>query len=113
MFYFNSSGTKIGIFNTRPRNLSGGGIIKDNVKITNKDEDTISSLLQYGSLVVPKKIVPLLDDYKGPINGPPTHNKKNLLKAIVMPGEVVVNRKYRKDVEKFLRSKGIRLPLKY
>jgi len=113
MFYQTPSGKFVNLFNKRPRNLSAGGMIKDSPKIKDKHEDTISSLLEYGSLVVPVPVMKsgVMNDYHGPITGEPTHKRSQLGKTIVMPGEMVVNKKYAGGVERFLKKKGITLPL--
>jgi hypothetical protein len=113
MFYY-TNGKRVDIFNTRPRNLSEGGMIKDDPKIKDKKNDTISSYLEYGSLVVPVPVMKcgIMDGYKGMITGKKQLRMSNLGKTIVMPGELVVNRKYADDVEKYLKKHGITLPLK-
>jgi hypothetical protein len=113
MFYYTDKGKRVDIFNTRPRNLSAGGLIKDNKNIKDKNEDTISSLLEYGSLVVPVKVMKsgVMKGYKGKITGEKQTNKHQLGKTIVMPHELVVNKKYAGKVEKYLKKKGITLPL--
>jgi len=114
MFYY-SGNKRIDIFNTRPRNLSRGGLIKDNPKIKIKNEDTISSLLEYGSLVVPVPVMKsgVMKGYKGPITGPVQHDQDKLGRTVVMPNELVVNKRYASKVERYLKKKGITLPLPY
>lgn len=111
MFYFTSSGKPIPIFNKRPRNYSAGGMIHGNPKIKDKNEDTISSKLEIGSLVIPVPVVKsgIMKLYKGPITGPKSNT--NLSPTIVMPGEIVVHKKYASAVTKFLASHNIYLPL--
>jgi hypothetical protein len=113
MFYY-TNGKRVDIFNTRPRNLSEGGMIKDDPKIKDKKNDTISSYLEYGSLVVPVPVMKsgIMDGYKGMITGKKQLRMSNLGKTIVMPGELVVNRKYAGGVERYLKKHGITLPLK-
>lgn len=114
MFYYNEHGKKVRIFNHRPRNLSAGGLIKGfKNHRTNHKDDTINSLLEYGSLVVPVPVMKagFMDDYDGKVVGPPTKDKKKLSRTIVMPDELVVNRRYADKVERFLKRKGITLPL--
>lgn len=113
MFYYNKQGRRIDIVNKRPRNLSAGGLIKDYPNNKHPDQDTISSLLEYGSLVVPVKVMKsgVMDEYKGKITGEKQTDKKQLSKTIVMPNELVVHKKYANKVENFLRKKGIKLPL--
>lgn len=114
MFYLNEQGKKIHIINRRPRNLSGGGMIKPfkNHPVNHKD-DTINSMLEYGDLVVPVPVMKsgVMNEYKGPITGKVQTDKSRLAKTIVMPDELVVHRKHAAKVEAFLRKKGITLPL--
>ena len=113
MFYQTQSGKAVQLFNSRPRNLSRGGIIKDSPKIKDKKEDTISSLLEYGSLVVPVPVMKsgVMNGYKGQLTGPVQKDKKQLGRTVVMPNELVVHKRYANKVEKYLKSKGITLPL--
>ncbi len=112
-FYRKPNGEVITLLNKRPRNLSRGGLIASHPSIPKKDldDDVIRSDLEAGSLVVPVSVVPLLKGYKGPVTGPKQKQKENLVRAITMPGEVVVHRRYAKKVERFLQGKGVRLPL--
>lgn len=77
------------------------------------EEDCISSRLEVGSLVIPKKVVDsgVLKDYKGSLLGKGTDDERRLAPTIVMPGEMVVAREHAPKVEAFLRRRGIRLPL--
>lgn len=112
--YFTEKGKAVNIFNKRPRNLSAGGLIKDSPKIKEKEEDTLSSYLEYNSLVVPKPVVEsgVMDMYKGRITGQKQLCMTQLGKTIVQPGEIVINKKYASKVEDFLKKKGITLPIK-
>jgi len=113
MFYFNKKGVPIGIFNKRPRNYSAGGMIKNYPGNKHPDEDTISSLLEEGSLVIPKSVMQsgIMKKYGGPVTGPhnPYHNE--LVPTIVLPGELVVDKLYAPAVTKYLKSHGVTLPL--
>jgi len=113
MWYYSAKGEVIPILNRRPRNLSGGGLIRDSPKIQNKNEDTISSLLEYGSLVVPVPVMQsgLMDRYKGNITGPKTTDRARLAPTIVMPNELVVHKRYAPAVERYLKRHGVTLPL--
>lgn len=113
MFYFTDKGKPIQIFNKRPRNYSAGGPILGNAKIKDKDEDTISSKLEIGSLVIPVPVMKsgIMSLYKGPISGPKTTDPRRLTPTIVMPGEIVVHKKYAPAVTRFLKKHGITLPL--
>lgn len=113
MFYINEKGRKIGLLNTRPRNLSAGGMITGNPPKKDEFEDTVLAKLEYGSLVVPRPVVRsgIMEKYKGPITGPKTEDPDRLGSAVVMPKELVVHRRHADRVERFLAGHGIRLPL--
>lgn len=113
MFYTNAKGKKVQILNKRPRNLSVGGIIRDHPHIHNHTDDTIQAKCEYGSLVVPVPIMRkhIMDEYKGAIKGAKQLDPRKLQPTIVMPNELVVNKKYAGRVERFLKSKNITLPL--
>ena len=112
-FYYKDNGQPIKILNTRPRNYSAGGFIKGHPKIETPNEDTISSLLEYGSLVIPVPVMQsgIMDRYKGKTTGEKTTDKSRLAPVIVMPGEAVINKKYAPAVERYLKKHGITLPL--
>lgn len=112
MFY-RKQGKKIFIANPdKPLNLSRGGLIPAIAgSERHPNEDTISSYLEAGSLVVPVKAVKHLSDYKGKITGEVQTDRDKLVKAVTMPHEVVVHRRFASRVEDHLRKKGVRLPL--
>lgn len=115
MFYHTPKGERITIVNKRPINLSRGGLIPrlPNIPQKHMDEDTILSDLEVGSLVVPVSVMKsgIMKEYDGETTGPIQTNKKKLTRAVVMPYEGVINKKYAPKVEQFLRKRGIRLPL--
>ena len=113
MWYYNDRNQPIQILNRRPRNYSMGGMIDGHPKIKTPDEDTISSWLEYGSLVIPVPVMKsgIMDRYDGPIMGPKTSNKNKLAQVMVMPGELVVDRLHAPAVERYLKKHGITLPL--
>jgi hypothetical protein len=88
-------------------------MIQDHPKILHKDADTISSLLEYGSLVVPVPVMEsgIMQKYKGPLTGPKITDKSKLAPVIVMPNEYVVNKKHAPAVERYLKKHGVVLPL--
>lgn len=115
MFYRNNKGEKIFIVNPKkPRNLSRGGLIKGHPDIPKKhlDEDTILSDLEVGSLVVPVPVMKknIMKNYDGKITGNKQTDKSKLVRAIVMPNELVVHKNHAPKVERFLAKKGIKLP---
>lgn len=111
MFYVNDKGRRIQLLNSRPRNLSAGGLIRGSPPKKDEYEDTVLAKLEFGSLVVPRPVVHLMEEYKGPITGPKTDDPTRLGSAVVMPKEIVVHREHAPRVENFLARRGVRLPL--
>lgn len=114
-FYYTPDHRKVYIFNKTPINLSRGGMIPHHPDIRPQDysDDTMYSLLEEGSLVIPRPVIQagFMDDYDGPISQPLVSDKRRLVDTIVMPHEMVIPKKYASRVEKFLKKKGITLPL--
>lgn len=123
LYYLNKHNQPVFLVNSKPRNYSQGGFIRYTPKEHNKanpdddDEDTLYTLLEEGSLVIPRPIVErgYIDDYirlGGKItDGRQIKDKKKLIPTIVMPREIIVQKKYAGDVIKYLKTKGITLPL--
>jgi hypothetical protein len=113
MSFYRKNGKRIDLANPgRPLNLSRGGLIP-HIKGTEKHpgEDTILSKLEAGSLVVPVKAVKHMTDFNGSVTGPLQTKKENLVRAVTLPDELVVHKRYAIKAERHLAKKGIRLPL--
>lgn len=76
-------------------------------------EDSISSALEPGSLVIPTKVMRsgVMDGYRGKTTDVKETNMSKLVPTIIMPGEMVVAKRYASAVEKYLKRHGITLPL--
>jgi len=113
MFYYNSKGAPVQIFNRRRANFSDGGFVKYHPNNRFAHEDSIASWLEPGSLVIPTKVMQsgVMDGYKGKLTDRTVHDTSKLANVIIMPGEFVVAKKYAKDVERYLKRHGITLPL--
>lgn len=123
LYYYNRQSRPIYLVNNKAVNYSKGGLVEyklEHLQYVNKDnynEDTIYSLLEEGSLVVPRPIVDkgYIDEYikqGGKIsNGKEIKSKKKLIKTIIMPGEIIVQAPYTNNVLDFLKKKGITLPI--
>lgn len=113
MFYYNGQNQPVQIFNKRARNYSAGGYITPNPKNLFPHEDSISSLLEPGSLVIPVKVMEsgVMDGYKGKLTDKKITDKSKLTPIIVMEKEMVVAKKYAPAVEKYLKKHGWTLPL--
>ena len=113
-FYHNDKGRQVFIINSRPRNLSMGGYIKDHPSIPKKDryEDTIMADLAYDSLVVPRPVAWMMKHYKGEIKGDDDKQSgEELAPTIVMAHEIVVDEEHAPKVERWLKKHGITLPI--
>ncbi len=118
MMYYNRVNQPIFLANSKPRNLSQGGLIRyekgDLINPDYKNEDTILSLLEENSLVVPKAIVTggYLSDYRGKYScGKKVTDQSKLIPTVVMPDEIIVCSHYAPDVINFLKKKGITIPI--
>lgn len=105
--------------NTRPKNLSIGGMIKPirkyyiegNQRIQyDRDEDVLLGALPNGSLVIPRQYVPIMKEYKGQITGKKVKN--NLIPVLLEDGEMIIHPDHVDEVKAFLKKKGLSLPLK-
>lgn len=113
MFYYNKEGSPVGIFNKRRTNLSDGGMVAYHPNNQFSDQDSIASWLEPGSLVIPTSVMEsgVMKGYKGPTRDRTVHDTSKLANVIVQPGEMVVAKKYASAVEKYLKKRGITLPL--
>lgn len=123
LFYYNRQSRPIYLVNNKPINYTKGGLVsydKSHLKNINNDdkhEDTIYTLLEEGSVVIPVPVVQKghIDDYikiGGKItDGKEIKDKNKLVKTILMPGEIVVKKKYANNVIEFLKKRGITLPI--
>lgn len=123
LYYYNKQSRPIYLVNNRPINYSKGGLVKyeiSHLPFVNPDdnnEDTLYTLLEEGSVVIPRPVVKKghIDDYikmGGKISdGKEIKDKSKLVKTILMPGEIVVQKKYTNSVLDFLKKRGITLPI--
>ena len=112
-------GAKVRIMNSRPRNLSVGGMIKPikdfymegNQKIQfDRDDDVLLGALPNGSLVIPRQYIPVMKEYTGKVTGKKVKN--NLIPVLLEDGEMIIHPEHAQAVETFLKKKGLSLPLK-
>jgi hypothetical protein len=123
MDYTDENGRFIKLGNPRYRRLNGG-LIPENEKsyhpdkipfrreLIDRDADTVKSLIEVGSVVIPRSVVPLLPDEvkSNPGKGSATGHR---MPVIVQPKEFIVGPSQSRRVLSFLRrNHGITLPLK-
>jgi hypothetical protein len=105
--------------NVKPVNLSAGGLIKwpkdaYNPHKNDLQNDNYRVMLEVGSLVIPKPVMPLMNEYlskHGQLTVPKIIDSARLVECIVMPQEYIVPKKYAKPVLAFLLDNGVSLPI--
>jgi hypothetical protein len=104
------------IYNKHKRDYTGGGKVRvmPNMTPEQVENDSITCNLEYGSLVIPVKHAQLVYNYmkknKIPYSGPKNKVKSEIINAIVMPGELIIDKLHTNKIITFLKSQGINLP---
>lgn len=111
-------GKVVNLMNAKPINYSQGGIIKwekgqYNPLLNDLTHDNKPVLLEVGSLVIPRSVVPLVVSYLGrkSVCVPMVRDKNKLTEVIVMPEEMIVPKRHADEIKNFLAHHGITLPL--
>lgn len=119
LFFRDEKGQKHEIFNKRSKNMSGGGFImpRKGMTIDQVQNDSLLAMLEPNSLVVPAKKNHLVYDYirkhgYDSILGEKQKDKRKLAPVILMPNEFVIHKKHADKVERYLKRRGVSLPLK-
>lgn len=113
-------GKVVNLMNSKPVNYSQGGMIKweknqYNPLHNDLTHDNKPVLLEIGSLVIPKSVVPIVVEFQrknGKMIQPQIKDKSKLTVVIVMPEEMIVPKKYADIITRHLLTHGITLPLK-
>lgn len=117
MFYYTPDKRKVKIFNRIPINLSRGGLIPHFKEIRPQDynDDTMYSILEVGSLIIPRPVVDagFMDKFlqENDIYQEEVKDPRKLTNAVVMPREIVIPAKLADKAKAYLKKKGITLPL--
>lgn len=117
--YVDPYGKTVNLMSTKAVNYSHGGMVKwekgqYNPLKNDLLRDNKRVLLEVGSLVIPRPVMPLFKQYlahTGDFKIPTIKNKSDLVEVIVMPEEYIVPKKYANQVKRFLASHGITLPI--
>lgn len=101
----------------RTKNYYFGGLVKVNnpTRRERMNVDTQKAILQAGSLVIPKKITPMVlrfldsigESYK---DEPSQMDPNKIVNAILVVGEAILPPRLAPTVISFLKAKGIHLP---
>lgn len=117
--YIDPYGKTVNLMSPKAVNYSHGGMVKwekgqYNPLKNDLLRDNKRVLLEVGSLVIPRPVMPLFKQYiahTGDFTIPTINDKSKLVEVIVMPEEYIVPKKYAEQVKRFLASKGIILPI--
>lgn len=117
--YVDPYGKTVNLMSPKAVNYSHGGMIKwekGQYHPLKNDllRDNKRVLLEVGSLVIPRPVMPLFKQYlahTGDFTIPAIKDKSKLVEVIVMPEEYIVPKKYADQVKRFLASHGITLPI--
>lgn len=117
--YVDPYGKTVNLMSDKAVNYSHGGMIKwekGQYHPLKNDllRDNKRVLLEVGSLVIPRPVMPLFKKYlahTGDFTIPAIKDKSKLVEVIVMPEEYIVPKKYADQVKRFLASHGITLPI--
>ena len=117
--YIEPFGKVVPFLHDKPKNLSAGGMVKwrsDEYHPFKNDlhKDNKPVILEIGSMVVPRPIIHLFQEYEklyGSVKGPKITDQSKLSPVIIMPQEAIVPAKHAEHFKAFLKSHGVTLPL--
>ena len=118
-YWITPYGKVVNLMNSKPINYSQGGMIKweknqYNPLYNDLTHDNKPVLLEIGSLVIPRSVVPIVIEFQrkhGKMIQSQIKDKSKLTVVIVMPEEMIIPKKYADSVTRHLLTHGITLPL--
>jgi hypothetical protein len=118
-FYVEPFGRTVQLMNSRPKNLTEGGLIKweegqYNPFTNDLQRDNMIVLLEIGSMVIPRPVIHLFHEFEEQhykLKQPKITDDHLITEVIVMPEEAIVPRKFVADVKAFLKKNGVELPI--
>ena len=118
-FYVEPFGRTVQLMNSRPKNLTEGGLIKweegqYNPFVSDLQRDNMTVLLEIGSMVIPRPVIHLFHDFEEKyykLRQPKITDEMLITEVIVMPEEAIVPKKFVPDVKAFLKENGVTLPI--
>lgn len=111
-------GYDVKLMNTKPKNLSVGGMIKgkdsyqagmERVRY-DMDHDTVFAKLPNGSLVIPRVHVPIIKKEFSCVTGKKIN--EGLIPVLLQPGELIIHPDKAQKVLQFMKKKKMQFPLK-
>lgn len=117
--YIEPFGKVIPFLHDKPKNLSAGGLVRwekgeYDPFLNDLHKDNKPVLLEIGSMVVPRPIIPLFQEYEklyGSVRQPKITDQSKLSPVIIMPMEAIVPAKYASHFKAYLKKHGVTLPL--
>ena len=118
-FYVEPFGRTVQLMNSRPKNLTEGGLIKweegqYNPFVSDLQRDNMTVLLEIGSMVIPRPVIHLFHEFEEKyykLRQPKITDEMLITEVIVMPEEAIVPKKFVPDVKAFLKENGVTLPI--
>lgn len=118
-FYVEPFGRTVRLMNSRPKNLTEGGLIKwkegqYNPFTSDLQRDNMIVLLEIGSMVIPRPVIHLFHEFEEKyykLRQPKITDESLITEVIVMPEEAIVPKKFVPDVKAFLKQKGVTIPI--
>ena len=118
-FYVEPFGRTVQLMNSRPKNLTEGGLIKweegqYNPFTSDLQRDNMTVLLEIGSMVIPRPVIHLFHEFEEKyykLRQPKITDEMLITEVIVMPEEAIVPRQFVPDVKAFLKQNGVTLPI--
>lgn len=118
-YYVEPFGRTVQLMNSKPKNLTEGGLIKweegqYNPFTNDLQRDNLMVLLEIGSMVIPRPVIHLFHEFEEQhykLKQPKITDEMLITEVIVMPEEAIVPRKFVADVKAFLKKNGVTLPI--
>ena len=118
-YYIEPFGRTVQLMNSRPKNLTQGGLIrweKDQYNPFTSDlqRDNMIVLLEIGSMVVPRPVIHVFHEFEEThykLRQPKITNEMLITEVVVMPEEAIVPKQFVPDFKVFLKQKGITIPI--
>jgi len=118
-YYVEPFGRTVRLMNSRPKNLTEGGLIKweegqYNPFTSDLQRDNMMVLLEIGSMVIPRPVIHLFHEFEEKyyeLKQPKITDEHLITEVIVMPEEAIVPQKFVADVKAFLKKNGVELPI--
>ena len=118
-YYIEPYGRTVKLMNSKPKNLTDGGIIKwekdqYNPFVSDLQRDNMIVLLEIGSMVIPRPVIHLFHEFEEKyykLKQPKITDEMLITEVVVMPEEGVVPRQFVPDFKVFLKKNDVTIPI--